>query len=329
MIEAIVIEQHGDASQLKLQQLAEPQPGPGQVLIRTHLTSVNFADIQARRGNYDAGKTPPFIPGLDCVGTVEALGDGVRGIKVGTRVAAFPSTGSYATHVVAPITLVYLVPEELPDEAVVGLTVLLTAYNTLTLAGRLTPGEAVLIQAAAGGVGSTAIQMARALHAGQVIGTVGSEEKRGFVSQLGADTVINYREHEEFAPAVLEATGGGGADLILDSVGGSVLDQSVTCLAPFGRLVAFGQSSGRPADIRSSLLHRQNRAIIGYSSGHYRKFRPETLRPSVAAVFQLLLSGSVQVQVGARFPLKDARAAHELVERRESTGKVLLNPQQQ
>lgn len=331
---AIVVGAFGGPEQLRLQARPVPAPGPGQVLIRAgpgqvlirvRLTGVNYADILARRGGYDAGAQPPFVPGLDALGTVEQVGEGVSDVEVGQRVAAFPVGGSYAPHVLAPAVLTYPLPDALPDEAGAGLTALVTAYNTLTLAGRLQPGETALIHAAAGGVGSLAVQLARALGAGRVIGLAGTPERRQFVLGLGADAVLDSRD-AGFTGAVLELTGGAGADLILDSVGGPTLERGLTCLAPFGRLVAFGQAGGQPASVPAPGLHRLGRAVIGYSSGQYRKLRPEALRPGVQAALGLVLGGQVQVPAHARFPLVQASRAHELVERRASTGKVLLIP---
>ncbi|RDI95016.1 NADPH:quinone oxidoreductase family protein [Meiothermus sp. QL-1] len=320
-MKAVVLERNGPPENLVYREVPEPSLQAGEVRIRTLLTSLNFADVLARRGGYEAAPPLPFIPGLDVVGVVEALGAGVEGLRVGQRVAAFAAGGSYAEKVLAKAVLTYPVPDELPDEAVAGLTALVTAYNVLTWAGRLQPGETVLVHAAAGGVGSLAVQMARALGAGRVLGTVGHAAKAGFVRGLGADEVMGY---EDFAQRVLELTRE-GADLILDSVAGEVFNQSLGCLAPFGRLVIYGHASGQPGHFETRPLHRQTKAIIGYSSGHYRRSRPERLRHSVEAVFELL-KGRVRLPVGARFRLAEAARAHALMESRQSVGKILLYP---
>jgi NADPH2:quinone reductase len=322
-MKAIVVEQNGPPEHLRYQEVPEPCPGPDEVLVRTTLTSLNYADVQARRGGYEAGSPPPFIPGLDAVGVIEALGAGVEGLRVGQRVAVFTSGGSYAEKVLAKAVLTYPVPDELSDEAVSGLTALVTAYNTLTWAGRLQQNESVLVHAAAGGVGSLAVQMAKALGAGLVIGTVGHPAKAGFVRSLGADAVVGY---EGFAEQVLERTQQKGADLILDSVAGEVFSQGMRCLAPFGRLVVYGHASGQAGSFETRPLHRQTKAVIGYSSGHYRRNRPELLRPTVEAVFALLRSGRIRLHIGARYKLEQAAQAHTLMESRQSTGKILLYP---
>ncbi len=322
-MKAIVVEQNGPPENLLYREVPDPTPQAGEVVLRTRLTSLNFADIQARRGGYEAGSPPPFIPGLDAVGVVEALGQGVEGLRVGQRVVAFAAGGTYAEKVLAKAVLTYPVPPELPDEAVSGLTVLVTAYNVLAWAGRLQKGETVLVHAAAGGVGSTAIQMARALGAGKVIATVGSEAKADWVRRLGADAVLTYHG---FAERVLELTSDTGADLILDSISGEVFNQGMKCLAPFGRLVVYGHADGQAGSFDTKPLHRQNKAVIGYSSGHYRRSRPEALRPTVEAVFEMLRSGQVSLEIGARFRLEEASQAHALMESRQSMGKILLYP---
>jgi NADPH2:quinone reductase len=322
-MKAIVVEQNGPPEHLRYREVPEPSPGPDEVLVRTSLTSLNYADVQARRGGYEAGSPPPFIPGLDAVGVVEALGAEVTGLALGQRVAVFASGGSYAEKVLAKAVLTYPVPDNLPDEAVAGLTALVTAYNTLTWAGRLQQNETVLVHAAAGGVGSLAVQMAKALGAGLVIGTVGHPAKAGFVRGLGADAVVGY---EGFAERVLERTQQKGADLILDSVAGEVFSQGMRCLAPFGRLVVYGHASGQAGSFETRPLHRQTKAVIGYSSGHYRRNRPELLRPTVEAVFALLRSGRIRLHIGARYSLEQAAQAHALMESRQSTGKILLYP---
>jgi NADPH:quinone reductase len=321
---AIEVQQLGDPDVLVYRELPEPRPGPGELAIRVTRTGVNFADVMARRGRYHGGQQPPFVPGLDCAGVVTALGEGVQGFRVGERVAAFPA-GSYAEVVVAPAVLTYSLDERVTDDDAAALLMLVTAYNVLTLAGRLQPGETVLVSAGAGGVGSTAIQIARALGAGTILATVGSDEKRAIALRAGADHVFRY-DADDVAAAVREATGGAGADVILDSVAGDAFAVHLAVLAPFGRLVAFGIASGSPGTVRSSDLHPSNRAVVGYSSGSYRKLRPAALRPAADASLRLAAEGKVHVLAGARFPLREAAAAHRLVESRASHGKVLLEP---
>jgi NADPH2:quinone reductase len=320
---AVEVRSLGDPSVLEWRTRDEPAPGPGEVTIRVTQTGVNFADVQARRGAYHGGQAPPFVPGLDCAGTIVALGDGVDALRAGQRVAAFPANGSYAEYVVAPAITTYPLDSAISDDDAASLLMLVTAYNVLTLAGRLAPGEHVLVHAGAGGVGSTAVQIARALGAGTIFATAGSAAKCAVARDAGADVTIDY-EREDFARRVLDATGGRGVDVILDSVAGDVFTAGLTALAPFGRLVAFGNASGTPGTVRTNELHPSNRAVIGYSSGSYRKLRPEGLRPAVEASLRLVADDKVHVVIGARFPLREAAEAHRLVESRTGHGKVLL-----
>jgi NADPH2:quinone reductase len=320
---AVEVRSLGDPSVLEWRARDEPVPGPGEVAIRVTQTGVNFADVLARRGAYHGGQQPPFVPGLDCTGTVAALGDGVDALRVGQRVAAFPPNGSYAEVVVAPAATTYALDAAVSDDDAAALLMLVTAYNVLTLAGRLAPGESVLVHAGAGGVGTTAIQIARALGAGTIFATAGSDAKCAVARDAGADVAIDY-QREDFAARVLDATGGRGVDLILDSVAGDVFTAGLTALAPFGRIVAFGNASGTPGTVRTNELHASNRAVIGYSSGSYRKLRRHALRPAAEASLQLVADGKVHMVIGARFALRDAADAHRLVESRASHGKVLL-----
>lgn len=323
-VKAVVVPQFGGAEVLSYQEVPEPVPGEGQVLIRAGAVSVNFADIQTRRGGYQA--TPPLIPGIDAAGTVAALGPGVAGLSLGQRVAAFCLGGSYAELVLAPAVLTWAVPAVLDLETAAAFPTLgITAYNLLTTAGRLAAGETVLVHAAAGGVGSTAVQMARLLGAGTVIGTVGDDAKRPLAESLGCRHVINYRS-EELTARVKELTEGRGADLILDSVSGPIFQQSLACLAPFGRLVTYGRASGEAGQLQTDDLFMSVRSVIGYSTNTYRRLRPAALRPAAEAVLGMLTDGRLKLVIGARFPLAQAAAAHRLVEGRQSTGKVLLLP---
>ena len=320
---AIVIDQFGPASVLQIREIDPPRPGPGEVAIKVALTGVNFADIMIRRGGYGRAGLPPLTPGLDCVGTVIEIGAGVTDIRVGQRVAAFPVGGAYAEIVVAKATLTYVLPDAVSDDDASALTMLVTAYNCLTLAGRMLPGETVLIHAGAGGVGSIAIQLAKCLGAGRVVATVGSAAKLAFAKAQGADIVINYRD-QEIGASLHSATSGTGVDLILDSVIGPVFEGSFAALAPFGRYIVYGASSGEAAQIATGALHQSSRSVIGYSTGSYRRHRPEALRPAVNAVLGHVAQGDVRVPIGGRFALADTAAAHEFVEGRTSTGKIVI-----
>jgi NADPH2:quinone reductase len=318
---AVVVEQYGDPSVLQWKERPEPKPGPDQIAIRLSMTSVNFADTLGRLGRTNAKL--PFIPGLDSAGTVTAVGENVRDFRVGQRVAAFADGGSYAELVLAKSNLAYPLPDDVSDEAAASLVVLVTAWNALTLAGRFTAGETVLVHAGAGGVGSTAIQLARVFGAGKIIATVSDMTKAAYAKECGADAVFDVAK---FADGTRDMTGGKGADLILDSVAGPVFDMSLDVLAPFGRYVNYGNASGKPGTLQTNLLHATNRSVIGYSSGHYRNNRPLALRPAVDGAFRAVAEKKVKISASKTFPLKDAAEAHRFIESRKSYGKILLKP---
>lgn len=318
---AVVVEQVGGPEKLLWRERPQPVPGPGMATVRLKLTSVNFADIAARRGT---GVTPvPFTPGLDGMGTVEAIGEGVTRVRPGDRVAVSPDGGSYAEIVTAREDLVYRVEPSIPDEAAASMTALVTAWNILHMVARIQPGETVLIHAAAGGVGSVLVQIAKAAGAGRIFATAGSERKLQIARELGADVAIDYTK-DDFAQIVLAETGKKGVDVIADAIGGDVFAKGMDALAFFGRMVTYGQSGGHHGTFSTEKLHRQNQAVLGYSSGHYRRNRPLAIRPAVEGSFKLVADGKVRILEGGRFPLRDAAKAQALVESRGSIGRVFL-----
>jgi NADPH2:quinone reductase len=259
------------------------------------------------------------------MGTVAAVGEGVTSVAVGQRVAAFVDSGSYAQTVLAREVLTYPWHDRISDEAAASLLLLVTAYHTLTFAGKIQKGESVLIHAAAGGVGSTAVQIAKHLGAKPIIATAGSAEKLAIARGAGADVTIDYTK-DDMKAAVLAATENRGADVILDSVAGDVFATSLEAFAPFGRYVIYGMASGKPGEAKTPIFHTQNRSLVGFSAGHYRNLRPAVLREGTMAVLELVAEGAVTPIIGARFPLRDAAHAQTLVESRSSHGKVLLDP---
>jgi NADPH2:quinone reductase len=319
---AVVVEAVGGPDALQWKEWNEPKPGAGEVAVKVAMSSVNFADIQQRRGTGAHAAKTPFIPGLDCMGTIVAVGDGVADLRVGQRVTTSPDAGSYAEVVVARALLTFPV-DGIADEAAASPTVLVTAYNLVTLVARMQPGESILIHAAAGGVGSTAVQMAKALGAGKIFATAGGPQKVKIAKECGADVAIDYTS-DDFAKIVKDGTGGKGVDIVLDAVGGDVFAKGLPALADFGRYCVYGQSSGSPGSLTTDQLHRSNRCVLGYSSGHYRRNRPAVIRPGMEGALKLVREGKVKILTGGRFPLRDASKAQQLVESRASTGRVFL-----
>ncbi|MFC7393809.1 quinone oxidoreductase family protein [Scopulibacillus cellulosilyticus] len=323
-MKAIVVTQHGKPEVMKYMDIEIPKISPKQVLIRVEKTSVNYADVKTRYGNKGSGKVP-YVPGIDAAGEIIEIGSEVHNLKVGQRVIAFPTKGSYSEYAVSNANLTFPIPDGVNfDDAAACPIVSFLSYKLLADIARIEKGETVLIHSAAGGVGTTAIQLARILGAGQIIGTVGVENKVPVAEKAGADFVICY-EQEDFAKKVNEMTDGKGADIVLDSIAGDITGKSLECLAKYGRLVQYGNSSGQDGIIKTSDLHASCRSILGYSLGTTRKNRPESLRQTAKQVLQYIENGQLKIEIGHRFPLADAVSAHSLIESRLSTGKILLD----
>lgn len=325
-MKAVVVSKFGGPEVLQYVDVNTPTIAENEVLIRVEATSVNFADIKARNGN--KGKKVPFIPGLDATGIVDEVGAAVTNVKEGDRVIAFPKNGSYAQYAVASDLLTFPIPQEISTEvAAASPTVSFLSFKLLKDIARMEEGETILIHAAAGGVGTTAIQMAKLFGAKQVIGTVGSEGKKAIAKEAGADHAINYRE-ENFAEKVNELTGGQGVDIILDSIAGKVTEKSLECLAPYGRLVHFGNASGEVGNIQTKDLHSSCRSILGYSFGTTRSKRPHQVKPIADQVIPLLAEKKIDIKIGKSFRLQEAAEAQKWVEERHSTGKVIMTVEQ-
>lgn len=323
-VKAVVVTEFGKPEVLKYVDLEIPTFNSKEVLIKVEKASVNFADIKSRYGKKGQGKFP-FIPGLDAAGVIVAVGNEVEQFKVGDRVAAFPVGGSYAEYVVANENLTFQIPETVGfDVSAACPTVSFLSYKLLADVARIEKGETVLIHSAAGGVGTTAIQIAKILGAGKIIGTVGNEKKATVAQAAGADHVICY-ENEDFSQKVNELTDGKGTNIILDSIAGRISEQSLHCLAPYGRLVHFGNSSGEVGHFNTQQLHSSCRSILGFSLGTTRKERPELLKDTAKQVFNFIEKGQLTMKIGHQFSLEDAVNAHRLLESRQSIGKILLN----
>lgn len=320
---AVVAERSGGPEVLHVAERNAPVPGAGEVIIRLAMTSVNMVDTIIRAGRMiKAGAgVPPYIPGLDATGRIEAVGPGVTRFKPGDRVTAFTEGGAYAELVRAREVLTYAVPEEADDVAVCSMVAMVAAWNILNFAGGFQSGDTVLVHAAAGAVGSMVIQLAKLSGAGLVVGLVGSDDKVAAVLKYGADAAFTY-DRIDAAKDLVE----GGFDVILDANAGDRFMRNLDVLAPFGRLVCFGEASGASGTVTTGPMVAGNRSVIGYSSAHYRAHRPDVLRPAAEGMIDLAAKGRLIVPVAARFPLEDAAEAHRLIESRQTKGKVLLHP---
>ncbi|PLS14813.1 quinone oxidoreductase [Bacillus sp. M6-12] len=323
-MKAIVVPKFGGPEVMQYMDMDKPSISSTQVLIRVVATSVNYADIKTRYGNKGEGKFP-FIPGLDCAGVVEEVGKDVVHLKAGQRVIAFPKSGSYAEFAAAEEYMTFPIPNGVDFHTAAACPIVLfTSYKLLADVARIEKGETVLVHAASGGIGTTAIQLAKLLGARKVIGTVGSEAKVAAAINAGADDVI-VRESEDFIQKVNELTGGNGVDVILDSIAGDVAAGSLKCLAKFGRMVNFGNASGVAGEFNTSELHNSSRAVLGFSFGTTRKHRPHQVSQIAERALPFLEKGQINLQIGRIFPLAEAEQANRFVESRESTGKILLD----
>jgi NADPH2:quinone reductase len=326
-MKAVVFHQHGGPEVLQVIEQAPPRPEPGQVLLRVRAAGVNYADTMHRAGTYGGAYRFPYIAGLEVCGDIVELGPGVQGLTVGQRVMG-RAKGAYAEYAVAQVGGLLPVPDGVQDaEAAAFPVVFQTAYHCLVTCGRIEPGETVLIHAAGGGVGTAAVQLAR-LWGARILATAGTDDKLQRVRELGADVTINYRR-EAFGPLVKQETNGRGADVILESVGGDVFNDSLECLAALGRLVVFGVASGKPNHPKVRQLLAYNHAVLGFHLGNLVQHQPALARRGFELVTEFLRWRRVRPIVGHIFPLEQARQAHELMGNRESYGKIVLMPNAQ
>ncbi len=299
-----------------------PSPGPGQILVRHAAVGLNFIDTYHRSGLYPVKH--PQVLGLEAAGHVEAIGEGVTRFAVGDRVAYNGTMGAYAQASVVPADRAVKVPEGVDLE--VAAAVLLKGMTAEFLVRRCFPvkaGQTVLVHAAAGGVGQILVQWAKALGA-SVIATVGSEAKAQIVRDLGADHVILY-DHEDVAARVAEITGGAGVPVVYDGVGKDTFQGSLKSLGRRGVLVTYGNASGPVAPFAPLELGAKSAFITRPRLFDYIVTTDE-LDESATALFEVLASGAVKIDIGQRFPLAEARAAHEALEGRKTTGATVLVP---
>ena len=320
---AIVVEQWGGPEVLRPGTVTVPEPQAGEILLQTALCGVNFVDTQWRAGRFAAQATLPFVLGIEAAGTVLAAGSGVTRFRPGDRVAALMSSGGYAERVIAPEARAMPLPVGWTfEQGAAFLMAFLTAFHALVTLGRLSASEAVLIHAAAGGVGTAAVQLGKALGA-TVVGAVSRPEKVGLLTTLGIDHVV-VTSGSGFADEVLHITGGRGIDLVVDSIGGTVFAESLRCLAGRGRLVGIGAASGTPGTVTIAQLQLKNLSVSGLASSVLAR-DPRMTEAALAVLLPLAQAGRLAPVISDRFPLADAARAHALLESRRSTGKILLS----
>lgn len=314
----------GGPDVLQVQEVPDPVAGPGQVVLDVAATAVNRADLMQRMGHYPPPPGAPEYPGLECSGTVREVGDGVTGWRVGDQACALLAGGGYAERVVVPAGQLLPVPAgvSLMDAAALP-EVTCTVWSNVFMLAALRPGEVLLVHGGSSGIGTMAIQLAREIGATVAV-TAGSAEKLDRCRELGASILVNYRD-QDFVAEVRAATGGRGADVILDNMGAAYLARNVDLLATSGRLVVIGLQGGRKAELDLGTLLGKRAAVLATTL----RARPEAEKATIVAavrehVWPLLESGTVLPVIHSRLPLADAAEAHRLVESSTHVGKVLL-----
>ena len=312
---ACQIEEFGGPEVLKVADVPKPEPGEGEVLIEVSRCGMNFADTHQRENSYLARYETPLVLGGEVAGTTPD----------GRRVVALLATGGYAEYAVAHESAVYEIPDGISDGAALALIIQgLTAWHLYKTSSKLAPGESVVVISGAGGVGSLAVQLGKPFGAGRVIATASTEEKRELALSLGADAAVDSAE-EDLTAALVEANDGNQVDVVLEMSGGHVFDAAANALAPFGRIVAYGIASREQNTVETGRLMRKSRAVVGFWLVHCLG-RREMMEEPLADLFDRAVRGELKPQIGETYALSDVRRAHEDLQGRRTSGKVLLDP---
>jgi NADPH2:quinone reductase len=312
---AIEIQEFGGPEVLELRELDDPQPGDGGVVIDVTAAGVNWADTHQADNTYLAPAQVPMVPGGEAVGTTPD----------GKRVVALLGGGGYAEKAVAHPAAMWEVPEGVTDAQALALVLQgTTAWHLLRTSAALREGESVVVHAAAGGVGTLAVQLAKRFGAGRVIGLASSEEKRELVQGLGADATVDSRA-DDLGEAIREANDGKRVDAVLHMSGGAAFDAELGVLAPLGRMVVFGIASREQREISTASLLRGSKAVIGFWLAHLLS-RPDLLGPMIQDLLTAIAADQLTVTIGEVYPLSEAARAHENLIARRTTGKLLLDP---
>ncbi|GAB3671044.1 quinone oxidoreductase [Actinocorallia lasiicapitis] len=318
---AIVVTRHGGPESLVLDEVPEPVPGPGELLVKVAAAGVNFIDCYHREGRYPT--VPPFTPGIEVSGTVTALGEGVTEFAVGDQVASADARGGYAELAVVPVAKTFAVPAGLDlKTAAAALLQGMTAQYLVRSTYQVKPGDDVLVHAAAGGMGLLLTQLVKLL-GGRVIGTVSTPAKEKLARDAGADEVLGY---DGFAAKVRELTGGRGVDVVYDGVGKTTFEGSLDALRVRGLLALYGAASGAVPAVDPMRLNAAGGVYLTRPGLHqYTLTRQETAERA-AEVLGWVGSGELRLHIGGTYPLADAQAAHADLEGRRTTGKLLIIP---
>ena len=320
---AMVVREFGGLDALNLEDIASPALGTGQVRVRVHACGVNFADTLIIKGEYQVKPEFPFAPGLECAGEIIEVGDGVTGFALGQRVLAMTGYGGFSEEAVVAETACVPLPDEMSDVDAAAFPV---AYGTshvgLTYKAGLKANEVLLVHGASGGVGLTAVEIGKHLGA-TVIATASSAEKLEVARSKGADHLIDYST-EETRERVKELTGGKGADVIYDPVGGKAFEASLRCINFEGRIVVIGFASGTIPQIPANIILIKNLDVLGLYWGSYMAKKPQVIVDSFTELMGWYVEGAIRPHVSAIYPLADAKQALTDMLTRKSTGKIVI-----
>ena len=312
---AVQIEEFGGPEVLQVVDVPKPEAGDGQVLIEVTRAGMNFADTHQRENSYLARYEVPLVLGGEVAGRTED----------GQRVIALVPSGGYAEYALAHESTVFPIPDALDDGAALALLIQgLTAWHLFRTSAKLAEGESAVVISGAGGVGSLAVQLAKPFGAGRVIATASSEEKRALCLELGADAALDPSV-EDLKAALIEANDGNQVDVVLEMSGGAVFDACLNALAPFGRIVAYGIASREQNTVETGRLMRKSRSVVGFWLMHCLG-RREMMEEPLADLFERAASGELRPQVGHTYPMSEVRQAHEDMQARRTSGKLLLDP---
>jgi NADPH2:quinone reductase len=319
---AIQIEEFGGPEVMQVADLPVPEPGDGEVLIKVDSAGVNWADTHTRENEYVKRYDLPLVPGGEVVGTVERT---AGELKEGQRVVAMTGTGGYAEYATAHSETTFPLPDGVDDGQALALLIQgLTAWHLYRTCGRVQPGESVVVISGAGGVGSLAVQLGKPLaNAGRVIATASSEDKRDLTMRLGADAAVDTGD-ENLTDALIEANGGEKVDVVFEMSGGDVFERSRKALANFGRLIVYGIASREQNTVRTGGLMRRSQSIVGFWLFECIG-RPGMLREPLADLYERAARGEVEAVVGESYPMSDVKRAHEDIQSRKTSGKLLLD----
>jgi NADPH2:quinone reductase len=313
-MKAIQIEEFGGPDVLRHVEASDPVPGEGEVLVEVARSGINFADTHATRNDYLAEQSLPLIPGAEVSGRTSD----------GRRVAALLASGGYAEKVAVHEALLIPLPDEVDDDRAAALLLQgLTAMALVQRCARIERGETLVVEAAAGGTGTLAVQLGKRAGA-KVIGLASSEEKRALVERLGADATVDSRA-EDLGAAIREANGGERVDAVLHMSGGAAFDAELGVLAPLGRMVVFGIASREQRDVSTAALLRGSKTVVGFWLIHLLA-RRELVAPMIGELLSAVAAGELEVTVGGVYPLSEAARAHEDLIGRRTSGKLLLDP---